>query len=176
MASNTRNLRHGSLQLRDAQTTPNTLVIAIDEGNLSFSESRPGQLVKHRGGLDHWSKGEEVETSLSWTIRFVDYGSRTTHAIAGSAAGGAVTAYSVRDFLINAFSELTTTANTLRTDVFCCDLWFTISNPMSSGDQQEILKFTAFKAESIQFSEGAESNSIAVSGRCNIIVPTSARS
>lgn len=173
MPSNTRNLRHGSIQLRDGQTAVNTLALAIEEGNLSFSESRPGVLVKHRGGLDHWSKGEEVETSLSFTICFVEYGSKTTRAVVAAAAGGAVTGFSVRDFLVNEGGLLTSTEP--RTDVFCCDVWFTISNPVSSGDENEILKFTDFKVESLQFSEAAPYNTIAISGRAKIVVPTSTR-
>lgn len=169
MASNTRNLRHGSLVCKDGTGTPKVLQFKIEEGNLSFSESRPGQLVKHRGGLDHWSKGEEVETSLSWTIKFVEWGSKSSAALSTTDS-----TCSPRDFLMGTFAGMTSTSG--RTDVFTTTIVFSISNPMSSGDEAETLTFAQFKCESIAFSEGAECNSLAVSGRALVIAPTSARS
>jgi hypothetical protein len=167
-------MRHGSLQLRDSQATPNTLAIDIDEGNLTFDEASPGVVVKNRGALDHWSKGEEQPVSVSFTLKFTQFGSRSATSIAGAGAGGAVTGFSARDFLQNAGALLTTASG--RTDVFTTNLWFTITNPVASGDQQEILKFTNFKVESLKFSEGAEFNTIAVSGRALLTTPVSARS
>ena len=172
--ANTRNLRHGSLALRDAQALPNTLAIDIDEGNLTFDEATPGVVVKNRGALDHWSKGEEQPVSVSFTIKFTQYGSRSVKSIVGAGAGGAVTGFSARDFMENAGALLTSASG--RTDVFTCDVWFTITNPVTTGDQQEILKFTNFKCESLKFSEGAESNTIAVSGRALLTTPVSTRS
>ena len=172
--ANTRNMRHGSILLKDAQATPNSLAIDIDEGNLSFDEATPGVVVKNRGALDHWSKGEEQPVTLSFTLKFTQYGSRSAKSIAGAGAGGAVTGFSARDFLENAGSLLTSASG--RTDVFTCDVWFTIVNPVVTGDQQEILKFTNFKCENLKFSEGAEFNTIAVSGRALLTTPTSARS
>ncbi len=172
--ANTRNLRHGSLSLRDNQTLANTLAIDIDEGNLNFSEDTPGVVVKNRGALDHWSKGEEMPVTLSFTLKFTQYGSRSSKSIVGGAAGGAVTGYSARDFLQNSAGALT--SFTGRTDVFTSALWFTIANPVVSGDQAEILKFTNFKVESLKFAEGAEFNTIAVSGRALLTTPVSARS
>ena len=169
MASNTRNLRHGSLVVKDGAGTPKVLQFKIEEGNLSFSESRPGVVVKHRGGLDHWSKGEEQETSVSWSFKFVEWGSKSTAALSTSDS-----TCSPRDFLMGTFAGLTTTSG--RTDVFTTTLVFSISNPMSSGDEAEALTFTQFKCESIAFSEAADANVMAASGRALVIVPTSARS
>ena len=179
MASNTRNLRHGSLTLKDGQTLANTLAIIMEEGDLSFSEHRPGVVVKHRGGLDHWSKGEEAETSVSFTIKFEEFISKTSPAaaIVGAAAGGAVTSISVREFLTGqgvGGALLTTSSG--RTDVHTVTLVFSISNPVTSGDQAETLTFTKFKCEAIEFREGAEYNTLAISGRALLVAPTGARS
>ena len=172
--ANTRNLRHGSILLKDSQATPNTLAIDIDEGNLNFDEASPGVVVKNRGALDHWSKGEEMPVTLSFTIKFTQYGSRSVKSIAGGGAGGAVTGFSARDFLENAGSLLTSASG--RTDVFTSNVWFTIANPVVSGDEQEILKFNNFKVEGLKFAEGAEFNTIAVSGRALLTTPVSTRS
>lgn len=169
MASNTRNLRHGSLVVKDGAGTPKVLQFKIEEGNLTFSESRPGVVVKHRGGLDHWSKGEEVECSVSWTIKFTEWGSKSTAALSTSDS-----TCSPRDFLMGTYAGLTSTSG--RTDVFTTTLVFSISNPVTTGDEAEALTFTQFKCESLAFSEAADANTIAVSGRALLVVPTSARS
>ena len=171
--ANTRNLRHGHLSLLDGQSTPNSLAIDIDEGNLNFTEATPAALVKNRGALDHFSKGEEMPVSLSFTIKFTQYGSRSVKSIAGAGAGGAVTGFSARDFLLNAGSLLTSREG--RTDVFTCKVVFLVDNPVISGDQNETLTFDHFKCEDIKFSEGAECNTLAVSGRANVTTPTSVR-
>ncbi len=185
-ALNTRNLRHGHLRLEDGALAGgiadanNSLVIPIDEGNLNFSEDTPGVVVKNRGALDHWSKGEEMPVTLSFTIKFDAYGSKTTQAVAvdtgdpGSLPdGGAVTDFSVRDFLENGGSLLTSSNG--RSDNFLCSLIFTVDDPMSANDENEELTFTQFKCESLKFAEGAEFNTIAVSGRALLTHPGSER-
>ena len=171
---NTRNLRHSTLSLQDGQTLVNTLAIAIDEGNLSFTEERTGVVVNNRGELDHWSKGEAMPVSLNFTIKFDQYASRTTRAIVAASAGGAVTGYSIRDFLKDGGSLLTSTNG--RTDIFTSDLIFTITDPVLTGDEAEVLTFNDFHVDSLQFSEGDEYNTVAITGRALVETPGSARS
>jgi len=166
---NTRNLRHGTLSLSDASDT-NTLAVAIDEGNLTFTEERTGVVVNQRGELDHWSKGEAMPVNLSFSIKFDEYGNRS----ASTEPGGAVTGYSVRGFLRNVDAGLTSTNG--RNDIFTTNLSFSISNPATSGDEAEVLKFTDFYADSLSFSEGDEYNTIQVSGRALLETPASTRS
>lgn len=171
---NTRNLRHGTLSVQDGQAAVNTLAIAIDEGNLTFTEERSGVVVNNRGELDHWSKGEATPVQVSFTIKFDEYASKTTRAIEAAAAGGAVTDYSLRGFLRNEGGELTSTNG--RTDIFTVDLKFSISNPAATGDEAEVLQFSDFYADSFNFSEGDEYNTVAVSGRALLETPASTRS
>ncbi len=171
---NTRNLRHGSLSVQDGQTNVNTLAIAIDEGNLTFTEERTGVVVNHRGELDHWSKGEATPVNLSFTIKFDEYASKTTQAIVTASAGGAVTGFSLRDFLRDGGGLLESTNG--RSDIFTTDLIFVVSNPAATGDQDETLQFSDFYADSLSFSEGDEYNTIQVSGRALLETPASARS
>ena len=195
MTSNTRNLRHGHLKLIDGALAAgiadaaNFMLVPIDEGNLTFDESTPGVIVKARGGLNHWSKGEEQPVNVSFTIKYTGFGSKTTQAVAIDSGdvgvkpdGGVVTDFSVPDFLTNrVYGSVTPpvggllTSTNLRNDNFTCDLEFTIDNPVISGDENEVLTFSQFKCESLKFSEGAEFNSIAVSGRANIVTPSSVR-
>ena len=165
----TRNLRHGSLALSDSGGT-NTLAIAIDEGNLTFTEAREGVVVKQRGELDHWSKGEAQPVSLSFTIKFDQYGNRSVT----TEPGGAVTGYSLRGFLRDADAGLTSV--NLRNDIFTGNLNFTIVNPAVTGDEQEVLSFTDFHADRFNFSEGDEYDTIVCEGRALLETPGSVRS
>ena len=167
---NTRNLRHSSMSVAD-NAAVNTFAIAIDEGNLSFTEERTGVVVNDRGELDHWSKGEAMPVSINFTIKFDQYGARS----ATTEPGGAVTGYSLRNFLRNAEGAALVSTNG-RTDIFTVDLSFTITNPAASGDEQEVLKFSDFYCDSFQFSEGDEYNTIAITGRALVETPTSTRS
>jgi hypothetical protein len=161
------------LSVQDGQTLVNTLAIAIDEGNLTFTEERTGVVVSQRGELDHWSKGESMPVNLSFTIKFDEYASKTTQAIVTADAGGAVTDFSLRDFLRNGGGLLESTNG--RNDIFTTDLLFTVANPAVTGDESEVLSFTDFYADSLSFSEGDEYNTIQVSGRALLETPASAR-
>lgn len=172
--ANTRNLRHGHLSLRDGQSSYNSLAIDIDDGNLSFDESTPAVTVKNRGALDHFSKAEEMPVTLSFTVKFTQYGSRSSKSIVAAGAGGAVTGFSARDFMQNAGALLTTRSG--RTDVFTCKLVFLIDNPASSGDQNETLIFDNFKLTGTKFGEGADADTISFSGTALITTPASSRS
>lgn len=196
MASNTRNLRHGHLKLIDGALAAgladadNFMLVPIEEGNVTFDEATPGVVVKARGALNHWSKGEEMPVNVSFTIKYTGFGSMSTQAVAADSGdigvlldGGAVTDFSVPDFLTNRLYGSTNppvggllVSTNSRTDNFTCTLEFTIDNPVISGDQNEVLTFTQFKCESLKFSEGAECNTIVVSGRANVVTPASVRS
>lgn len=171
---NTRNLTHGSLSLSDSQTAPNTFAIALDEGNLTFTEEKTAVLVKKRGVLDHWSQGEEMPVTGSFTIKFDQYTSRTTRAVAALAAGGAVTGYSLRDFARDKGGDLTSANG--RVDVFTANMTFAVSDPVATGDESESLAFTDVHFDSFVFTEGAEYNTIQASFRALLVTPAPTRS
>lgn len=170
---NTRNLTHGSLSLKDGQTAPNTLAISLDSGDLSFTRSRSHVTVLNRGDLDHQSRGKATPCQVNFSIPFTEYGSRTTQAVVAASAGGAVTGYSVKDFLLNTGALLT--SGNGRTDVFSTDLTFVVANPAASGDEAETLVFTDFVCDDVSFSEGEETNMVTFSGTALVEEPTSAR-
>lgn len=171
--ANTRNLRHGHLSLLDGQATPNSLAIDIDDGNLSFDENTPVVTVKNRGALDHLSKGEEMPVTLSFTVKFSQYGNRTSPSIVAVGAGGAVTGFSARGFMKNAGALLTTRSG--RNDVFSCKLVFLIDNPALSGDANETLTFDNFVLTNTKFAEGADTDTLVFTGTALITTPASVR-
>lgn len=171
----TRNLRHGSLSLQDGQANVNTMSIAIDEGNLTFTEAREGVVVKQRGELDHWSKGEAQPVQVSFGIKYDAYKSKSTQAIVAADAGGPVTGFSVRDFLKNGGGLLTSTSG--RDDIYTCDLIFSVEDPtIGDTDEAEVLTFSDFYTDRLNFNEGDEYNTVQVEGRALLESPSSARS
>lgn len=187
VAGNTRNLRHGHLSMEDGALAAgiadanNTLAVPIDDGNLSFDESTPAVVVKNRGTLDHFSKAEEMPVTLSFTAKFSEWGSKGTQAVVADSGdigslpdGGPVVGFSVRDFLQNGGGLLTSTNG--RNDNFTLTLVFLIDNPMSSGDAAETLTFTKFKCTGIKFGEGADANTMSISGTALLTTPASTRS
>ncbi len=170
---NTRNLTHGSISLQDGQANKNTLAIALDNGDLNFTRTKTHVTVSNRGVLDHQSRGMETPVQLSFSIPFSQFGSKTTQAIVAAGAGGAVTDFSVKDFLING-GALLTSANG-RNDVFAVDAIFTIANPAISGDENEILTFTDLVIDDVSFAESEEFDGLTFTGTALLTEPTSAR-
>lgn len=170
----TRNLTHGSISLQDGQSNVNTLAVALDSGDLSWTRSKQHVTVNNRGVLDHQSRGQETPCQIQFSIPFDEWGSLSTRAIVAADAGGAVTGFSVKDFLLNTGGLLTSTNG--RDDVFACDLIFTVANPASSGGEQEVLTFADFVCDDVSFSEGDEFNTITFSGSALVTEPASARS
>ncbi len=170
---NTRNLTHGSISLQDGQTNKNTMAVALDSGDLSFTRSKQHVTVLNRGVLDHQSRGQETPVQLSFSLPFDAYSSKTTQAVVAAGAGGAVTGYTVKDFLINGGGLLT--SGNGRNDVFSTDALFTIANPAASGDENEILQFTDLVIDDVAFSEGEEFNTVTFTGTALLVEPTSVR-
>lgn len=170
----TRNLTHGSLSLQDGQSNKNTLAIGLSNGDLQFTRTKTHHTISNRGVLDHQSRGVETPVQLSFSIPFDEYGSRSTQAIVASDAGGAVTGYSVKDFLLNTGGLLTSSNG--RNDVFACDVLFAIANPALSGDEAEVLQFNDFVCDDVSFAEGEANNTITFSGTALMVEPSSTRS
>jgi hypothetical protein len=161
MAACTRNLRDGNLVIRDGTGTPNTLDIPIDNGDLSFTESMPTTTIKNRGRLDHRRAGDEMEMEVSFSVKFTQY----------AYASGASTGVGVVDALkkTNGASAWVSTHDAC--SPYSVDLVFNIIDP-SDTTKQETLVFPKFHAESIQFSEGDEADTLQVSGRSFATQPT----
>jgi hypothetical protein len=166
----TRNLANGSLKLKDGAGTPKVLVVPIDEGNVTFDETIIAHVVLNRDVLDHQTDGEEMETPVSFTMKFAEFLSQAGSALG---TGAPASTCSPADFIDGTFAGLTSTSG--RTDVYTSTLEFTIANPATTGDQNEVLTFTKFHVDRLRFKEGAQYNTLIVEGRALITAPSSAR-
>lgn len=155
----TRNLRDGTLTIRDGAATPATATVDLDEGNLSYTERRPGIAVRDRGVLDHWREGDEQPSELSFTMKFQSF---SQHA--------APTPYNALTQTGGAASWISD--SNANSDVYTVELQFVLADVNSVFSGSETLTFAEFKPEEIAFAEGDEYNTLACSGRALVVAPT----
>jgi hypothetical protein len=158
-----RNLRDGKLTIVDGTpVTPNALIIPIDNGDLSFKDAAPSITVKNRGKLDSRRDGDEMEMEVSFSFKFSQW----------SYASGLSTGVSPVDALRKrgGASAWVSTHND-GCSVYSVDLHFDITDP-AAPTSKETLVFPKFHAEDIQFTEGAETDMIHVTGKSFATTPT----
>jgi hypothetical protein len=159
MAS-TRNLRHGQLKIIDGSGTPNTLIIPIAAGDLNFTVHSPSFTIRNRGVIDHSRAGDEKEMDISFSFLFEQW-----QANAGN------TGISV----VDALTQSGLASTWMNVDPSCgpfrVNLEFKIVDPCNNANYETLL-FPKFHAESLNFREGNDANSISVSGMCLAVKPT----
>jgi hypothetical protein len=151
----TRNLRDGELKIKDGGSEE--ITVALDEGDLTISETQNLINVLDRGTLDHRRQGDEAPVAVSVTLKFVEY-------IGGS--GQPATPYEALKQIGNASGWVSTS----NSDVYAVDLEFTIDDP--DGGDDEKISLNDFAFESIEFAEGDEYNTLTVDGTAFVTGPT----
>jgi len=160
----TRNMQDGSLKIKDGGS--NELTIPVMEGDLSFVETTEAPVIMNRGTLYGMATPQETPLELSFTLKFEEW--------QGKSASGSDP--SPVDALRNR-GNASTWSGTLTCGPYTVDLEFTISKPCSAaGEEDEVLTFADFHCDRLEFSEGEEYNTIAVSGRALVVYPASVRS
>ena len=154
----TRNLRDGIIRVMDGTGTPKTLKIKISEGDFSFKVNTPNFIVMNRGVIDSRKKGDETPSDISFTVKFeqwsfdnADAGISIYDALKG--VGGA------NDWV-----------STDGCGPFAVDIMFELINPCDTT-KSEKLTFLKFSADSVDFKEGNETNTLTVSGKALVGEP-----
>lgn len=161
-----RNLRDGSITLKDGTTpTPFELIIPLQEGDLSFTENHPHITIKNRGRLDHRREGDEEEVDISFSCKFVQYSYNSGSS--GSPSGTP----SVIDFLRKQGAASAYKSTDEACAPYAVDLIFNINDPCNSPSK-EILTFSKFIANQIQFREGADASMLSITGKAFVTKPT----
>lgn len=165
----TRNLTGGAITLKDGTGSPKTLLVPIDEGNLRFTRTRPAAIVKNRSALSHFTRTPDVEVPIQFTVKFTEW--------KGKGFTGA------NPSVVDALSQEGNAASWVSTSLcgpYTVDISFALANPCTGAvagtDQAEVLDFADFHADTIEFNEGPEYNTLVVSGRSLVTKPTSTRS
>jgi hypothetical protein len=161
MAS-TRNLRHGTLILRDGTTpTAITLEIPIQDGDLDFTITYPTFTVKNRGKIDHKRTGDETEIDIKFSFKFEQW----------SYASGAATGISPVDALTKKGGASAWVSTGPSCGPYSIDLIFRVENPCNPAEYEQLV-FPAFNVESLNFKEGSEFDTVSVSGKALAFEPT----
>ena len=157
----TRNLRDGTIIIKDGSATPKTLTSPISEGDMAFTVKKPTFVVLNRGVIDSRKSGDQTPTDVSFSIKFEQW----------SFASGASTGISVYDALNG--SGGAATAGWVSSDAcgpFSVDIEFRINDPCNPG-HYETLTFRKFHADQVSFKEGNEYNSLSITGMALVPEP-----
>lgn len=146
-----RNRRDGIIVIQDGTPgSPKEIVIAHEEGNLSWTETVNKVAVLDRGVLDSRRAGDEAPVKLSFSANHVELCSDI------DTGEEAPTAREVFHQIGNAAGWLSTAAHG---EAFSVRLIFWVLNPDSSGKDEKIV-FEKVALDSFKFQEAAEANSL----------------
>jgi hypothetical protein len=149
-----RNLRDATLTIEDGTGTPNTLLIPISDGNVSWTEHNPTVTVLNRGKLFNRRQGNDKEVDVSFEVTFAQYSYQS---------GGSGTP-SVRDVLLQAGPASSWVTTDAICDIYATNLKFEIKNP-ADPTNSEILMMDKFTVETLAFKEG-DPDKLTVTGKC----------
>lgn len=168
MSQRTRNLTNGQITLVDGSTTPKTLVVPIEDGNLRFSVRRPAKVIMNRGRVAGLAEGNEEPMNVSFSAKFEEWRGRTLTAYA--------TIPSVPDALRNK-GNASAWVSSLDCGPYCVDVRFDLTNPCAASgiDQTERLVFPDYHCDEVGFEEGDNADMMTYSGICAALEPTSTR-
>lgn len=162
MAQNlTRNLRDGKITLLDGDSTPATLEIVMEEGNLNWTETDNPITVLDRGVLDHRRAGDQQEVDLSFGFKFREY----------EADSGSV---SPADFINRVNDAAAYVSTSGAGEPHTMDVNFLLTNPDGTGTD-ETITFSKVVKNTIEFAEGDEFDTMQYTGKALMTKPTSAR-
>ena len=154
-----RNLRDGLLIIQDGSGTPNQLEILGAEGDLEFTDVDETFVIRSRGKIVGRSQGDEAEMTVNFTLKFEQW----------AYDDGESTGVSVAD----ALRQRNGASAWVSTDTcgpYSVDLIYKATN-VCGGAGKEVLTFKKFHANTINFSEGDEFNTLRVEGNSLLSAP-----
>lgn len=154
-------LKNCTVTLRDGATTPNTLELKIDEGNLTWESSRNIEVKRDRGIIDYFKEGDQEPMSVNIECRF--------HEITSS-SGNPVSPFEFLTLTGGASAYISTSP---LCSAHACDVVVEVDQNCGTTIADEIITFADFTYEKIggDFKAGT----LSVSGKCLAIVPTGVR-
>ena len=143
----TKNLRDSTIVMND--NVAETITLAIEEGDLAYTEADGVVRVLDRGDLSHMRQGDEAAVEGSMSMKYVEFIKQT----------GAVnpTAYEALSQTGGAAAWVSTNAD--GGDVYTLEMVVTIVSP-TTGEDDETITFAFLHAENIEFNEGDEYNTL----------------
>jgi hypothetical protein len=146
------NLKDAVVKLVDGTpTTPNELTLVADEGDLAFSENREVNPVYDRGAIALLRSGAQQLHDVSFTMKYQ-----------GLLGSGSPTPY---EALKNIGAASAWQSVNPDSEVYCLNIEVEVTDP-STGSVVETITLGTFFFEKLDFKEGEEYSTLAVSGKC----------
>lgn len=164
MADVTKNLRDATMKIEDGAGTPNSITLALEEGDLSYAIKQNVINVLDRGSLSHQREGDEEPVTGSFTVKYVELIKQT--------ASSNPTPYEALTQTGAAASW--TSTNTDGGGVYNTSIILEINDP-DATNQDERTTLSKVRATSIDFSEGDEYNTLAFEFQAFVTKPTVAK-
>lgn len=154
-----RSLKDGTLKVADNSGTggANVVTVSVEEGDFSYTERTPVNIISDRGVLDHARKGNEEPVDFSFTVLFESFKTE-----------GSPTVYEALKGIGDATGWTSATSDT---DAYGVQIELTITDP-GTGSNDETVTLNPVFPEEIQFQEGDPTNTLSVSGRAKMTAPT----
>lgn len=161
-SNKSRTLRHGSLVVKDGSSTPISLTVVCDDGDLSWTERQEIQEIRCRGNLQEFRKGDEQPCELSFTVHWMQL-------IQKSVTSGDPAAFYE---MVNNTGD--TFNSTVAGDLHFLDYEFTVVDPADTANCDELIVFSDVTKTEMSPQEG-EMNKISFNGRSLHELPTISR-
>jgi len=152
----TRNLRDGTVRLADGTGTPVTKEVTLLDGKLEWTVEQPTILVKDRGALDHFRKGDDEPVKGSVAFKYVEHFNGTT--------GG------IYEFLLFLGVFSTNVSTTTGSDRKTINVEFYVDDP--GGGTDEKILFSHCAITNIRHQQGDEYDTISFDFMSRAALPT----
>ena len=149
-----RSLRDGTVKIADAAGTGggNVVTVDVEEGDFSYTERSPINVIHDRGVLDHSRLADEEPLSYSVGMRFQSFSTHT-----------ATTPY---DAVTKTGGASGWATDEPSSDVYAVILELVISDP--AGGAAETVTIERAAVEEVAFAEGNPHDTLAFSGRAMV--------
>ena len=126
-----------------------SVTVDVEEGDFSFTQRQPVDIISDRGVLDHARKGNEEPIEFSFSMKFQSF---STHV-----------SPSPYDAVTKTGGASSWTSDEPSSDAYAVILEVTLADP--AGGAAEIITIVRAFVEDISFQEGSPNDSLSFSGR-----------
>jgi hypothetical protein len=153
--------------VKDGTGTPLSLTLALDEGDLAWTNNHATREIMDRGALSHTRPGNEQVGDLSFSVKWVE--------LLGKASHSSVDAYTLYEMVENVGGAFVSTSGAGQQ--FTLKYEFTVTDPAdsTSGTGDELIVFAKAYPTSLECAEGDEYGTVKFTGRNFETKPTITR-
>ena len=146
-----RSLKDATLKIADAAGTGggNSVTVDVEDGDFTYTERQPANIISDRGVLDHARKGNEEPVDWSFTMKFQSF---STHV-----------SPSPYDALTKTGGASAWVSDEPNSDAYAVIIEITFADP--AGGAAELLTLVRSLVEEISFAEGDPNDTLSASGR-----------